>query len=53
MLGEEGENKREIEFFVWKTERNYDKIFLYVCTQIRDFFMNKCETMIDKTEHMF
>ena len=33
MLGEEGENKRKIEFFVWKTERNYAKIFLCVCTQ--------------------
>ncbi len=30
MLGEEGENKRKIEFFVWKTERNYAKIALYV-----------------------
>ena len=33
MWGEEGENKRKIEFFVWKTERNYAKMFLYVCTQ--------------------
>ena len=53
MLGEEGDNKREVKFLVWKTERNYAKIFLYVCMQIRDFIMNKCETMIDKTEHMF
>lgn len=30
MLGEEGDNKRKIEFFVWKTERNYAKIF-FVC----------------------
>ena len=33
MLEEEGENKRKIEFFVWKTKRNYAKISLYVCTQ--------------------
>lgn len=38
MLGEGGENKREIEFFLWKIERNYAKIFLYVCTQIRFFY---------------
>ncbi len=53
MLGEEGKNKRKNEFFVWKKYRNYAKIFLYVCTQIRDFIMNKCKTIIDKTEHMF
>ena len=53
MLGEGDKNKSENELFVWKTERNYAKIALYVCTQIWDFIMNKCQTMIDKREHMF
>lgn len=38
MLGAGDEHKKKINFFcVWKIERNYAKISLYVCTQIHEF----------------